>query len=628
MSLASTSEFKSFNETTTLTRSGSTEMGTYSPKSLPRKSVRKTLTRVSSLLFKTDRDPIKRQNKKMANVLVSLPISVVTLIDKINNSQKPLTKLIDKIYKEDYIPEDIETNQTNIDCSHLVKLLENEQIYLFDEISNITSVLSQSKTKLLRSARILCNGMEVSHFHLLEVMIKVLLPISETVLCDAFISRFALLDDPGKMLHLKLFYETISQNYEIIFVKEKYDPYYIDGVSSREITAASDETMFDLIFDNNYHEEQYMRNFIYFLPYVMKHRDVYATIMNYYNIFNQEHPEDDEMKAFLSWKYVRLERLVLSWLDIMATMICEVEPEFFKELNSSPLLQSEQLTVIFKNKFLNFLKNYDHKHDENTEVEVAPYMKSVARDVLFSIVTEETRDEQQIKILLETFTIDPIYSKDQKTKVVNLIQLNPVFLAEQLVLFDLTEFQKIHCHDFYLSRKNNTLETYIKSCQKIEFLALKVMDILKNHKICEYFIKVANSCYEMKGYNTCYLIYSTLTTISIKHPDVWSKVKKSKLQIYKKLQILFEIGNNYKNYRSISTDKEGIPIMTIWMHDIVNINCIPNKIDELGLFNFSKLRAIGSIITLLHSLQKIQFNFKPYDIVQRVINNIIVPDSK
>ena len=177
-----------------------------------------------------------------------------------------------------------------------------------------------------------------------------------------------------------------------------------------------------------------------------------------------------------------------------------------------------------------------------------------------------------------------------------------------------------------VSRKNSTLQQYTKACQRIEYWSLKVMDLIGKHKIFEYFIKVAKICLEKKGFNTCYLLYCTLTRQSIKHSHQWNKMKKSKLQSYEKLNHIFDMKNNYKQYRTQCVCEECLPISVIWLHDIVNINCLQNILDENGLYNFSKLRAIGKAVNELMKWQKVDLKLNKIDVVQKVIEHIVVPD--
>ncbi|KAL7715970.1 hypothetical protein QTN25_006663 [Entamoeba marina] len=156
---------------------------------------------------------------------------------------------------------------------------------------------------------------------------------------------------------------------------------------------------------------------------------------------------------------------------------------------------------------------------------------------------------------------------------------------------------------------------------------MSVMDILKKPDTYGFFIKVAKYCFEKKGYNTCYLLYSTLTQQSMKYPNIWSKIKKSKLQTYSRLQNLFDISNNFKNFRCSCDSENGLPLFSVWMHDIVNINTIPSKIENSQLFNFCKMRAIGSAVTKLISAQRTVFPFKPHQTVIKVLNDIFVPPN-
>ncbi|ELP86493.1 hypothetical protein EIN_033940 [Entamoeba invadens IP1] len=577
---------------------------------------------MSSMLFK-DRDRPKSQQRNSTSILTRFPEEVNELVTEIEQTHIDLTPDIDLMMKPDSLVDC--TNKMNSFCYSLLKLMQVEQLYLFDEVSNLAAVLLH-KGEVIKFARILCNEMENSHFKLLQVMTYKLAAIPDSRFCIEFIYRLVSLDSNDKYVQLAAFFHILVQNPDAVFKLDSVEPFYVESPPSREITAASVNTMFDLIFEDSFHEPNYMRNFIYFIPFFLKHREAYEMMISYYNAFCEDNPTDPEMQAFVSWKFVRIERLVLSWLDIMSTMIMEVEPGFFKELGKTPLLESQKLTDIFKNKFRTFLKIVDKSSTE--EVEAVPFMQTQARDILFSIVSTEYDDQQQIMILLQSFTIEPYYSMDLKSKTVNLIQLQPEFLAEQLILFDLKEFQKVHAHDFYLSRKDSTLNGYTLACQKIEYWAMRAMGILRKHKLCEYFIKVAKFCLDKKGYNMAYLLYSTLTQQTIKRPDVWSKVKKSRLQTFQKLEVVFDIRSNYKNYRTTCDLDNGIPIMMIWMHDIVNINCIPTKYESTDFYNFSKLRAIGSSVAALRNAQRVEFQFKPHPTVMKILDNIIVPELK
>ncbi|KAL7715415.1 Ras-GEF domain-containing protein [Entamoeba marina] len=433
--------------------------------------------------------------------------------------------------------------------------------------------------------------MEQSHFLLLQTITTYLCMHNNSSIQESFIQRLAYVTSEVLNSQLNEFFTVIKSNIDQIFELESIEPYYFIESNSRSIIAASANTMFELIFDDNYHEPQYMRNFIYFLPFIMKHRETYDKIMQYYNTFCNEHPSDTNSQAIISWKFTRLERLIQSWLEIMSSVIVEVEPIFFQEMLKTPLLTSDQLSILFKKKFKKILGDIGETTICIPE-DVTPYTNNSAREILMTLSESSSNNETQLKILLETFSIDPIYSHTEKKSTIDLLQLKRDFFAEQLILFEFQSFQNVHCHDFYISRKTTTLNTYIAACQKIEYWAMSVMDILKKPDTYGFFIKVAKYCFEKKGYNTCYLLYSTLTQ------------------------------------QSMNCDSEnGLPLFSVWMHDIVNINTIPSKIENSQLFNFCKMRAIGSAVTKLISAQRTVFPFKPHQTVIKVLNDIFVPPN-
>ena len=273
--------------------------------------------------------------------------------------------------------------------------------------------------------------------------------------------------------------------------------------------------MFDLLFEDTFHESQYMRNFVFFTPLMMRHKEVYDAVMRQYERIGEEAGD----AALVSWRYIRLERLVSSWLETMSGMIVEAEPLLMKELCSSPLLGSEHLREVFKEKIKKLLVVNDGDEKGDT---VKDGQQQSAERVLTSLANNDLGDAQQLAILLETFSVDPTYTIDEKSTRANLIQLQPGYLAEQLVAFDSEEYKKILPHDFYLTRENSTLDRYRRSCEKVEYWLLKTMDLIGKTEIFEYFIKVAQLCLSHNGYNTAYFIYSTLSRNALKHQDAWS----------------------------------------------------------------------------------------------------------
>ena len=180
-----------------------------------RRTMRKTLSRMSAFLFGTADQKQPRRHSRPLSILDSLDEGITAMIKKLEEAPSELTDGVDQLYTGEGVAE--EENVGDSTCVALLRELENNNIYLFDEVNNITSALSHSGDRAIVFVRILCNGMEPTHHWLLRTLAKRLGAIQTTVVYSAFVSRLAPVESVDRLVPLRCFMETITTEWDKVF---------------------------------------------------------------------------------------------------------------------------------------------------------------------------------------------------------------------------------------------------------------------------------------------------------------------------------------------------------------------------------------------------------------------------
>ncbi|KAL7719056.1 Ras-GEF domain-containing protein [Entamoeba marina] len=129
-------------------------------------------------------------------------------------------------------------------------------------------------------------------------------------------------------------------------------------------------------------------------------------------------------------------------------------------------------------------------------------------------------------------------------------------------------------------------------------------------------IKIAKRCLDYNDFNLSYIFYSVLSKISTTQRSTWNKLDKKFIQRYDNLQEIFSIRRNHNNYRILyeSRPYPKIPILSLWMHDIVNINEISTfNGEDKKYVNFNKIRLLSTHLKSLKTPQMTKFPFERDD---------------
>ncbi|KAL7714752.1 Ras-GEF domain-containing protein [Entamoeba marina] len=505
-------------------------------------------------------------------------------------------------------------------------------IAFFHDIVRVVYIDIPFNQQDIINCRICVHSMEFTHIQLLHSFIKILQKVQDqNEIIVSTICRLLINDLFQQQLTIDMFIKLgsfleicKSKEFEI-FDLNSIEPYYALENDSFIITQASNNSLIQLVFSRIVQTNQFMEDYIHFTPYISNFKTTFETFLNVLHSIEQNESDCSISKEWIMFSVIRFEKMISHWITVMGNGIKEECPRLFYHISTS-LKSSSTLTPKFKKDLDGVIKVFSKFTRRPSKLE--PY-KSTHVNMLLKELTNtnyiKTNDIHTQQSSQQITSKDKIlrYSK-MVLSVLN--QCKSSLLTQQLILVDQSMFSKINTYDLYLKNDGGSLEQYINGCRKIEEVLIEILCNQNTTKdIIKKCISIAKKCITYHNFNISFILYSVLTRTSVSNSNVWNKLEKKSLNKYSKLQELYSIGRNHYNYRIIyeGSPFPKVPILSIWMHDIVNINEIPTFADdEKYLINVAKIRSLSSMIKSLKSVQQNTYIFNEDSRLLSLLNGV------
>ncbi|TRY80967.1 hypothetical protein TCAL_12515 [Tigriopus californicus] len=223
-----------------------------------------------------------------------------------------------------------------------------------------------------------------------------------------------------------------------------------------------------------------------------------------------------------------------------------------------------------------------------------------------------------IKNILSSEQLIPEDAKAELNKEaqVNLLQLNAIEAAMQLMVEDFTIFRSIESTEhvdklFELESKFGTpnLDRFGDLVNReMMWVITEIVsesNVNRRVKIIKQFIKVAHNCFkETQNYNSMFAITSGLDHGAVKRlKSTWEKVPSKYLKLLEEMRMVMEPSMNFRRYRNLvnSSKPPIIPIYPMVSKDLTFLH-LGNETHIDGLINFEKLRMIAEKIRDLSNM--------------------------
>ncbi|PRP77868.1 hypothetical protein PROFUN_08542 [Planoprotostelium fungivorum] len=203
---------------------------------------------------------------------------------------------------------------------------------------------------------------------------------------------------------------------------------------------------------------------------------------------------------------------------------------------------------------------------------------------------------------------------------VQVLELDPKSLAEQITLIDWSLLKKISPYEFFHKSFDSPDRSpnFYKMVEKFNQWSMWVMsEILFNQKanvrafIISHFIKTAEQCRKLGNFHGCYAIIAGLNYSAISRlVQTWEKVGRKYMVKYNRLCSLFEMTHNFKNYRDAIQahgDKPMIPYLGLIPKDLTALEELPTFTSD-NLVNFEKMRKLHRTLKVIRDAQQRQYN--------------------
>ncbi|KAL7712229.1 Ras-GEF domain-containing protein [Entamoeba marina] len=245
------------------------------------------------------------------------------------------------------------------------------------------------------------------------------------------------------MITIALFMECLKTHENEIFECEGHDPFFASD-KIQCVIAGTQETLFNILFDPYFINEDYLWQYTNIIPYFMTQHQFLTQLLTSLNHFIKFCNSPGASMDEISVKKKRLERIVLMWIENVGQFIAETEPEVISLLLESDFLKSQQLD----NHFILSLKEMTHSlilSNKNTQVHL--HKK-------------------------DAFKMENLFVETKIKEVDELASFKSKIFADQLVLFDHQQFAKLKGYDAYVDSGKDSLQQYVNCNRCIETWAL------------------------------------------------------------------------------------------------------------------------------------------------------------
>jgi len=207
-------------------------------------------------------------------------------------------------------------------------------------------------------------------------------------------------------------------------------------------------------------------------------------------------------------------------------------------------------------------------------------------------------------------------------KDIDIYQLGAPIIAAQMTIIDNEMLLAIPPSQFLHKAftKYETSPQFHDMVDKFnEWAKWATSEILLKEKVPErvsalsFFIDLAKNCVEVGNYHGASAIFFGLNNSAISRLKLtWEKLSTKVQQDYERIEQLFDMSMNYKNYREeIKTTKAKIiPYLGLFPKDLIAIEEGNENFTGSGLINIEKFRLLYGMIKRIQSYQQPLFNLK------------------
>ncbi|EGC30951.1 hypothetical protein DICPUDRAFT_40694, partial [Dictyostelium purpureum] len=217
---------------------------------------------------------------------------------------------------------------------------------------------------------------------------------------------------------------------------------------------------------------------------------------------------------------------------------------------------------------------------------------------------------------------------------IDIYTLGATIIAQQITLIDNemlmaippTQFLHGHFTKLHLSPQYHDMV-----CKFNEWARWTSAEILSKEKLVDrvaclsFFIDLGKNCVEMGNYSAANAILCGLNNSAVSRLKLtWEKITNKVNQDYDRLESLFDLSMNYKNYREeIKTTKAKIiPYLGVFTKDLIAIEEGNDTFTSNKLINTEKFRLLYGTIKRIQSYQQPLFNIKASEPIKLYLRNI------
>ncbi|ELP94616.1 hypothetical protein EIN_498060 [Entamoeba invadens IP1] len=543
-------------------------------------------------------------NKRRTVGIFDAPIHLYLLVNKIIQNEKVLE---DELYEQcECADKNILSSTNTLNPSEIeeivylfIKNLSELNQPLFESIDDFDGIEMPFTNNTIVLLKIRIWRMSSNRRVLIKAASKIYSHLQNTTGTISLHLFKVLLNNEGElgipeMIGLNLLLQCLDMYEKEIFEPNAHDPFFKDdNVEMQSVVGGRKETLVQILFDPFFENKAYLRQFVHTIPYIMTEQFFFEKVVEEFNAIVKEQMMNDDKVA---QRQRRFETTVLTWIEQSGKLVAQIEPDVITKLKQSEILTSKRLSGSFRLALTEQLN----------------LLQLSTRKVKVSLYTNNSFTQEHPSDLKLDSEIEELLS--EKVSV----------LAEQLVLFDYKSFVQIKAYEAYLDCGNHSMQNYITKTKRIENMFLVLLQ--QNKTKIGQVIKIAKMCFELKGFNIAYILFSVLVKISIESPTLFAKTEKSKLSKFKALEDHFQISKNFANYRKIleKAHLPKVPVVSIWIHDIISINQMPLTFEGTDdIFNFQQLQVISAIVKEINEVQTVAFTIAPNKEIQNKLDALV-----
>ncbi|KNC98634.1 uncharacterized protein SPPG_06316 [Spizellomyces punctatus DAOM BR117] len=390
-----------------------------------------------------------------------------------------------------------------------------------------------------------------------------------------------------------------------------------DGsVNKHSIAGGTLDKLIERLADEHDPDQEYIQAFLLTYRHFSTAEEVLERLIGRLNVEPPQNASVDQVRAVEKWRPVirlRTVSVVKHWI------FNHWSPDFVNPAAQRAL-----------NRFLDIMQQPFEAKTEEVETPAVKY----------------TEDFQSLAVLLKGLmtvkhriakwrlaNAPTVFSKASTVAAkTQFLEMDPKDLAHQLTILEHERFAAISPLAFLLhlwedkkddpviAREVASITDMVNGFNQVSYwIATEIctQPELKNRvKVVEKCIKVAYHCRALNNYNTLLAIISGLNLSAVSRlKSTWEAVDPKRLKQLQELELLLAPQGNYRSYRQILDQMEKdrnpppfIPILSLFMKDLLFINDGNPKRFDNGLINFGKLRTLHKSISRFSVYQQNPYN--------------------